>query len=748
MADFLGLLLLSAGAVAALRVVYAIREAEGRRTFAVTYPRGGTPDQVLAFARSLTGLLPPWWKRIVGSPAVVIETAASHASITHYLRLPAGSADYVTGQLRAALPGVRIVEADPPVFRPRLALELRTSSRTQPLRADDPAQSAAALLASLQPLEDGERVVIQWVVTPAPPASVPDVVTLQDRPLGLAALFGQREPVRVPAELVAGARDKRSEPALSAALRIGVTTASRSRDRQVLRRVLGPVYRASSPWASFRRRWLPAELVAGRIARASAPVFGWAALLNAKEAAAFLGVPIGEPRLPGLTLGASPQLPPAAEIPETGRVLGRATFPGAERPVAVSPTDSLRHLHVVGPTGVGKTSLLLNLIVGDLAADRACIVIDPKGDLIQDVLDRVPKRRMRDVILLDPTDTERPVGFNLFDGAERAPEVAADQVVALFAHLYKRFWGPRSDDLLRSAALTLARHPGATLAEVPLLLSDPSFRRRLTATLGDLTLEGFWSWYESLSEGERGQAVGPVMNKLRSFLVRPRLRNVIGQSQSTFSLAEVLDERKVLLVNLAKGVLGEDAARLLGSAIVAQLWQAVQARAAVPETERPMAVAVLDEFQDFLGIPTSFADFLAQARGYRVGLTAAHQHLHQLSPDLRQAVLANARSRVAFQLGHADAALLAKEFGPDVDADGLAALGAFEAVAQVAAKSQVSRPVSIATLPPPPSLGTARVVRALSRQRYGRPVEDVERELRARTERVPDAPIKRTRRVS
>ena len=741
-------MVVSLGALGAARWLYAVREAEGRRTFAVTYPRGSAPDQVLAFARSLAGLLPPWWKRIVGSPAVVIETQATHDGITHYLRLPAGSAEYVTGQLRAALPGVRIVEADPPAFRPRLALELRTSSRTQPLRTDDPAQSAAALLASCQPLEDGERVVVQWVVTPAPAASVPDVVTLQDRPLELAALFGPREPVRVPAELVAGARDKRSEPALFATLRIGVTTASRSRDRQVLRRVLGPFYLATSPWASFRRRWLPAELVAGRIARASAAVFGWACLVNARELSAFAGVPIGEPRLPGLTVGSAPQLPPAAEISETGRVLGRATFPGAERPVAVSPTDSLRHLHVVGPTGVGKTSLLLNLICGDLAAGHGVVALDPKGDLFDAVVDRVPKHRLRDVILLDPTDTERPLGFNLFAGAERAPEVAADQVVALFAHLYKRFWGPRSDDLLRSAALTLAHHPGTTLAELSMVLTDERFRRRLTATLDDPVLLAFWAWYEALSAGERGQAVGPVMNKLRSFLVRPRLRNVIGQSQSTFSLAEVLDGQKVLLVNLSKGVLGEDAARLLGSAIVAQLWQAVQARAAVPEHRRPVVFAVLDEFQDFLGIPTSFADLLAQARGYRFGLTLAHQHLHQLSPDLRQAVLANARSRVAFQMGHADATLLAREFGPDVDPDGLSALAAFEAVAQVAAKSQVSRPVSIATLPPPPSLGTAKAVRALSRQRYGRPVGDVERELRARTERVPDAPIKRTRRAS
>jgi hypothetical protein len=320
--------------------------------------------------------------------------------------------------------------------------------------------------------------------------------------------------------------------------------------------------------------------------------------------------------------------------------------------------------------------------------------------------------------------------------------------VSLHRHLFSAFWGPRTDDILRAALLTVTREPGMTLAEIPLLLTDEGFRRRLVGGLDDYVLEGFWGWYEAMSPGERAQAIGPVLNKLRTFLLRKRLRNVIGQSESTFTLGDVLARRRVLLVSLAKGTLGEDAARLLGSAVLAQLWQAVQARAPLPASQRQPAFCFVDEFQDYVGIPTSFADLLAQARGYGFSLTLAHQSITaQLPRKLREAVLVNARSRVVFQTSHADAAILAKEFGPDVSPDDLGALGAFEAVAQVASGSRVSPPVTIRTAPAPPAFSEADRIRSLSRRRYGRPVKEVERELRARAEREPVlATVKRRRR--
>jgi len=196
---------------------------------------------------------------------------------------------------------------------------------------------------------------------------------------------------------------------------------------------------------------------------------------------ALAAFPVGKTSLPGLRLAGCRQLAPSSDIPAGGRVLGQATFPGSERALALSVTDSLRHLHVIGPTGVGKSTLLTGLIAQDMAAGRGVAVIDPKGDLARDVLDQVPASRVGDVIILDPADEERPVGLNLLAGTAESRELVVDQVVGIFHSLYSAFWGPRTDDILWAALLTLVGVPGMTLAEVPLLLSDPGFRRRLVA---------------------------------------------------------------------------------------------------------------------------------------------------------------------------------------------------------------------------------------------------------------------------
>jgi hypothetical protein len=508
----------------------------------------------------------------------------------------------------------------------------------------------------------------------------------------------------------------------------------------------GAFYAGNAPGVSFRVRWLPTGMAAARIARRHRG--GWTSLLNSKELAAFLGIPIGDVQLPGVTLGTARQLAPPSDLPRRGRVIGRSTFPGAERLLALSVPDSLRHLHVIGPTGTGKSTLLLNLIAGDMAAGRTVVVVDPKGDLVADVLDRVPPERVGDVILLDPTDAERPAGFNLLAGAAQAPELVTDQVVSIFHHLYSAFWGPRTDDILRAALLTLAVEPGMTLVEVPLLLTDEGFRRRMVATVDDpVALEPFWGWYEAMSPAERAQAIGPVLNKLRTFLLRRRLRNVIGQAESTFALEAVLAERKILLVSLSKGLLGDDAAALLGSAVIARLWHAVQGRAALPPSARTPVFCHIDEFQDYLKLPTSLADVLAQARAYGFGLTLAHQHLGQLPPLVRTAVLANARTKVVFQTAAADAQTLAREFAPHLTAADLQALGPYEAVVSAAAGNRVLPPASLVTLPAGEPSGQASTARALSRQRYGRDRADVERGMRDRLERRPVAGgVKRRRR--
>jgi hypothetical protein len=479
------------------------------------------------------------------------------------------------------------------------------------------------------------------------------------------------------------------------------------------------------------------------------PLIRYPCLLNASELTALVGFPLGGQPVPGLVRGGCRQLAPSPEIPSTGRVLAHATFPGIERSLALSPADSLHHLHLIGPTGVGKSTLLLNLIAQDMAAGAGVVVIDPKGDLVAEALERVPASRVDEVSVLDPTDEERPVGFNLLAGANGAHELGVDAVVSIFHDLFPAFWGPRTDDILRAALLTLLTEPGMTLCEVPLLLLDPSFRRRLVGRAEDWVLKQFWGWYEGLSEGERAAAIGPVMNKLRAVLLRRRIRNVIGQADGGLDLDQVVAGGHILFVPLTKGLLGEEASALVGSLVVTRLWQAVQRRAGLPIEQRPPIFAHVDEVQDYLRLPTDLGDVLAQARGLGLGLTLAHQHLGQLPVALRRAVMANARSRVIFQTSADDARVLARELAPYLEADDLRGLGPHEVVATLAIGARVAPPATGITLPPPPSTGMGKVARERSREQFGRDRAEVEAAIRRRQEGRPDdGPVGRQRRVS
>jgi hypothetical protein len=246
---------------------------------------------------------------------------------------------------------------------------------------------------------------------------------------------------------------------------------------------------------------------------------------------------------------------------------------------------------------------------------------------------------------------------------------------------------------------------------------------------GDLALGPFWAWYEALSEPERQQVIAPVMNKVRPFLLRERVRHVLGQARPRFDISQVFSERKILLVPLSKGTLGSESASLLGSLVVARLWQAAQARSRVVAERRHFVSVVIDEFQDFLHLPTDLADVLTQARGLGMGLTLAHQHLAQLSPAIRAAVLANARSRICFRLSAEDAAVIARTT-EQLDVQDFQSLGRYEIYASLLANSETQPFCSASTKPLPAASGDARRVRTLSRERYGVNRQEIETELR------------------
>ena len=494
--------------------------------------------------------------------------------------------------------------------------------------------------------------------------------------------------------------DKTSAPVFECALRIGTRHAA---GEQSAAPILAALNSVRAPGVTFRTRAVPVAWAAERVNARRVPAWRWPVLVNAAELAAVLGWPLDSPVIPGLTVGGTPQLPPVPALPDRGLVLGRADFPGMERPVAIGFSDALRHIYAPGPTGTGKSTLGLNLVTQEMAAGHGVGVIDPKGDLVNDILERVPVERESDVIVLDPTDI-RPIGVNLLDGPPGEADLTADQVVGVFARRFGSTWGPRTDDIARAAVLTLLSDPESTLADLPALFSVPAFRRSLVGKVTDPALAQFWQSFESWSEPERAHNVAPLLNKARSVLMRRPVRAVVGQP-STISLDSVLRDGKILLVSLSVGLLGEDAAALLGGLLFARLWAAVQRRASLPPTERRPFYCTLDEFQTLVTIPTPLGDVLALARGYGLGLTLLHQHLGQLPLDIRQAALANCRTKVVFATGAADAGVLHAGVLPWLDAEALVGLGAYEVVVGANVGTAQLPPCTAVTLPPPAIIG-------------------------------------------
>ncbi len=690
---------------------------------ALRWPREVQPDQLTAALRQLAAS--------AGSP-VVVQAVSTKEHIKHFLVVPANKSGLVTEQLRAALPGLGIDEVTSPDTADlslNHAIKLSFTTRRRPLRTDDPEQVSTALLTALTHIGPKERLVLQWLLGPrlAPmvvPTKLPGQHSESWTKSFLAAPWSGPAPVDTEAR--SALRNKQGEPGWRATGRIAVHAATVPRQRQLLGAVLSALRAAEAPGVRLRASSEnPRRVVAVR-----AP-WRWPLALNLTELTVLSSWPVGKTaELPVRTVGSRP-LPPPRAVPAKGRVIGKATWPGADRFVALSPDDSLRHLHVLGPTGVGKSTLLLNLITQDMQQGRAVVVIEPKGDLIADVLRRVPDKRIDDVVLLDPTDEARPVGLNPLAAKGRSPELVADSLLAVFHSLYLSSWGPRTQDILHASLLTLARSEHATLVALPLLLGDPGFRRRLVGKVNDpIALGPFWAGFEAWSEAERVAATAPVMNKLRPFIMRSNLRRVIGQLRPKFDVRQVFTQRKILLVNLSKGRLGPEAASLLGSLVVAQFWQATLERSGIDPARRHPVFVYFDEFQDYLHLPTDLSDALAEARGLGVGLTLAHQHLHQLEPGMRSAVLANARSRVCFQLAHEDARLLAAGT-TQLDAEDFQGLGRFEVYASLMANNSVQPWCSLRTQAPAPATSDSTVVRTASRQTYGMARADIDAELEA-----------------
>jgi len=413
-------------------------------------------------------------------------------------------------------------------------------------------------------------------------------------------------------------------------------------------------------------------------------------------------------------------------------ILGQTNYRNVRRRFGIKPEDRRRHTYIVGKTGMGKSTLLLNCIVQDLRYGNGVAVIDPHGDLVERVLDYVPPRRINETIYFNPADAEYPIGFNVLscpDPAQR--HLVASGLVQVFKKIWADSWGPRLEYVLRNAFLALLEKPGNTLLGVPRLLVDDRYRARIMAGVRDPIVRHFWTVeFAQYPKVFRTETISPIQNKVGQFLTNPLIRNILGQTRTKLDLLDIMDSGKILLLNLAKGKIGEDCSSLLGSLMVTQLYLAALRRSNVPEEMRRDCYVYIDELQSFT--TEHFPSILSEARKYGLSIAGmANQFISQLPPRFASAILGNAGTLVAFATGSEDADILSREFAPSFGAVDLQSLPQFATYVKLSIDGRTSSPFSAETLPPRPAPTPSHraAIIAQSRLRHCRPKHSIERNI-------------------
>ncbi|MBN7550309.1 type IV secretory system conjugative DNA transfer family protein [Mycobacteroides abscessus subsp. abscessus] len=615
------------------------------------------------------------------------------------------------------------------------ARRVQLSTTGRELSPLDPVASARSVLHALTAVRKGERLTLQIVLGPRQHPKVPPAEPKRDNQHVasklLHGLVGDTRP---------GARQaqahKLGQHAFIAAVRLGVHAPTAERRKSLIYGLATAIGTAEAPDVRVQLR--PEKADRMNTPRASWSVFTPAQRLTVTEIARLSAWPIADrdEHFPGQPPLHPRPVRPSVALQSGPRVVADASTPGAGGTIGYSVTDALRHTWLIGPNGVGKSTLFVNLIAQDLEADRPIVVIEPK-DLIEDLLARIPAKRCDDVVLLDVFD-DAPIGINPLHrspGDARAPEVVADSVFGTFKAVWGDSLGPRSSDILRNCLDLLARRHDASLVMLPLLLTNPGFRRHLTKGVMErdpFAAGPFWQWFDNLSPDAAAAIIAPLSNKLRPLLSKP-LRNVLAQQQPKFNVRQVLKDKKVLLVPLQKGTIGPENAQLLGALVVAELWQAIRERAGTPESTRDPVMVYIDEVQDYLRLPTDLGDALATARSLGAGFHLAHQYEKQLPPAMLDAFRNNARSRVCFQLQAADAKDMTA--GQSVlTIEDFTRLPAHHVYASLVRDNAVQPWASGRTKAAPVPTSDPADIRHRSRQRYGQPLADIEASFSAHLE--------------
>jgi len=615
-----------------------------------------------------------WYSFLQSEHAVSFEIVGRKEDIRFYVSVPHELMELVEKQIHGAYPGAEIKAVEEfSIFdeKGKVAFESLVKSQAgyypiQSFRdlATDPLSSITSFFAKMR---DGEGAMLQVIVSPASHSwsksghgyiskskkdeSNPDKASYSVDPKALEAI-----------ERSSG------KPGFEVSIRLVVNAPTKNEAHALLKQFAGTFSQFAGPYNKFtkQRIWLKRLFMVDFIYRYQA-MFRGKSILNSEELATVFHFPNKQVETPHIHWLTAKTAPAPAQIPNSGLYLGKSVYRGMSRKIYIGDKDRARHMYIIGKTGTGKSELLMDMILQDIRAGKGVCFIDPH-DSVEKLLEYIPPERAEDVIYFNPADTDRPMGLNMLEArTEEEKQFVASSIINLMYKLYDPhktgIIGPRFEHAIRNAMMTVMVEPGATFIEIVRVMTDPKFLQELLPKVEDPMVRRYWTdQIAQTSDFHKSEVLDYIVSKFGRFITDKMMRNIIGQSYSAFNFREVMDQGKILLINLAKGRIGEENSAFLGLILVPKILVAAMSRQDIPEAERRDFNLYVDEFQNFA--TPDFATILSEARKYHLNLIVANQFIGQIDEEVKNAVFGNVGTMMSFRVGVQDANFLQHEFSP------------------------------------------------------------------------------------
>jgi hypothetical protein len=693
-----------------------------------------------------------WFGFLQAQPHISFEIVAKKEDIRFFIVAPSKLRDLIEKQIHGSYPGAEIKEVEEPIIfseegKVEFAWMVMRGNAYFPIQifknlSVDP---LAALTSSLAKMEDGEGAHIQILIAPADSGWKRKGRAWIGRTKKNEA-DPEKATYKVDPKLMEAVDNKVGKNGFEATIRIVVNSndGPSAKAHMANIRAAFEQYNSDNNGLKGKKVRFKGAFMVDFIYRYQ-PMVWWGArtVLNSEELATIYHFPNKTIETPHIHWLNAKSAPAPQGIPTSGLYMGKSVFRGIERPVYISEADRERHMYIIGRTGTGKTQLLKTMILQDIAAGRGVCVIDPH-DLAEDLLGYIPPERAEDVIFFEPSDEERPMGFNLLDAkTDKERHMAANAVIGMMYKLYDPhktgIIGPRFEHAIRNAMLTVMDAiPGGTFIEVVQALQRPEFVQEMLPRVKDPIVRRYWTdQIAQTTEFHKSEVLDYIVSKFGRFITNKTIRNIIGQSKSAFDFREVMDQGKILIVNLNKGKLGEENSSFLGLVLVPRLVAAALSRSDVEQEQRRPFYLYVDEFQNFA--TPDFATILSEARKYKLILTVANQFTGQMDEEVKNAVFGNVGTLMSFRTGVADANFLQREFTPTFTEADLLNIEKYHVYIKTIVNNEPVPPFSMDTTKDFKKESAMRntqladAIKQLSRLKYGRDVQLVESEIGTRS---------------